>query len=532
MSESPSPVVTLTPEIQEELKEWKRLRRLSQRIPLSEITRGCVGLALLLQDRGERMVAANGRCMLPNSDVLWARVADVPQGHFPAAGPMNAREVNYASVVQAQMRYGMPHIRFEDADFLHRWDLRFRPDTEAEITQDVLNVARSPELFKTLNRVHRAMTDYAFTATDDRGRPERASWHRQRPRGMQPTQVPRPEAWFPRPMEGFHLNEAENLYPAVIERPASQWIECRECGKRVDYEVFRNVQRFEDGNWAAKCPHCRSYTKWYEEDTDAGHIRPRYVWAFRVGFCNDVADQLPLRAWEDLVYGGQIIQHGENVEEIGPSATASGLPLIGHMFYSALDSRRYVMHLPEHVHVGKTGREFMSGDTICHLMSKKPPQLWSNGDDKDRWKTLPQLFDPNVRSYFLRTWFYGQRVRIPTKPHLFFWPADLVATATSKVQPAELWWDVAPAADYFDDQGEAAVLPPLRARHWDNLLFKLPGEVVLSADLGDPRFKHAVTSFKPSGRRRRRRNNGKPSKRRSSRRRSESRHQSVVGEST
>src|SRR5712691_4462215 len=90
-------------------RQWRHDRLLRQRVPLYEAWRGCLGLAMLLE-RPDDTHAYGKLALVPNQQLTWLALRDVPVGHFPGSSLLNRRDVNYVNAAQARLRYGVPVI--------------------------------------------------------------------------------------------------------------------------------------------------------------------------------------------------------------------------------------------------------------------------------------------------------------------------------------------------------------------------------------------------------------------------------------
>ncbi|HYE19754.1 MAG TPA: hypothetical protein VEA69_14990 [Tepidisphaeraceae bacterium] len=205
--------------------QWRADRALRERLPLNEAWRGCLGLAVLL-DQVEATVAHGDLALLPTANVTWLALRDVPVGRFPGSPAMNRRDVNYASTTVAGLRYSMPVIDFTRGGGVRAAvDFRFCPaaphdrqfgpdawDVERVIPgADTLDAAARAREFVVLNRVSAAMTRFALAAVDGGGRPVRPAWFARRPADVEPFRPAPLRNWMPRPYLAISPETADRL---------------------------------------------------------------------------------------------------------------------------------------------------------------------------------------------------------------------------------------------------------------------------------------------------------------------------------
>lgn len=193
---------------------WKQDRLLRQRVPVQHAWRGCLGLAMLLSNVEQTEYPTDQNALIPNENVTWLCLRDIPRNHFPSVLAMNRREVHYVNTARAVLHHGMPVIDFAQ-NLRDAWDLRFmpfgsyqRPSDRAGSALlhgcgDVLNCDQRPLEFAVLNRLTAAMTRFAFCAIDDRGQGLRQHWAAAKPDQWAKFSPSLPAQWLPRPYLAF-----------------------------------------------------------------------------------------------------------------------------------------------------------------------------------------------------------------------------------------------------------------------------------------------------------------------------------------
>lgn len=494
-----------------EHQTWKSDRDTRQRMPPSEAWRGCVGLAALLGDP-DLYVECGTHRLVPNFNISWLALRDVPIGHFLGSAVMNRRDVSLATMATAARRYGMPCIDFT-ASSRDTWDLRFIPfgryrrkigpalwdDVEVEAAGDTLHSADRPREFAVLNRLSAAMTRFAYCGVDHRGYDVRPAWAARRPAGMVPEPVARPPEWFPRAYLGFHVGEFDEvLKRAMLAEPHGSALQCCRCGKHVDAELFRRRPRSlhvhtAGGNtedFIADCPACQARQKWRATEAIPAATHRQFPIAFRERFCRSVAEGLPLRSIGPSVYCGAKPLAPERDYPNLSDAVLRGVDLVAHRFLCQLTGRRHIVYLPPSARIEvRQGQTLQSGHRWCRAMPGEPPAAWRGQDRIGRWNALGAVLGgPGYVELLQMAWLRHQAVmHEELGNHQFLLPADLVGLAGMSIRPLCTFWDFRYAKPYVDVELAAAVFPPLRLHRWNDLRFNLPGDVAMDASIVDPR---------------------------------------------
>jgi hypothetical protein len=206
----------------EQHRLWKQDRLLRQRVPIQHAWRGCLGIAALLTHVEQTEYPTDRHALIPNANVTWLAMRDVPRNHFPSVPAMNRREVQYVNAASAELRYGMPVLDFTQ-HVREACDFRFMPfgsyhrgaDPFDRWTihgcGDVLNSDELPVEFAILNRVSAAMTRFAFCAIDSRGHALRRHWASAQPKGWAKYAPALPGQWMPRAYLAFNQKHAVHV---------------------------------------------------------------------------------------------------------------------------------------------------------------------------------------------------------------------------------------------------------------------------------------------------------------------------------
>lgn len=487
-------------------RQWQADRRFRRRVPPHEAWRGCLGLAMLL-DRPDDTEAYGDVALVRNEQLSWLALRDVPVDRLSRLP--HRRYVNYANTTQARLRYGMPVIDFTQEDSRDAVDFGRRPLVlqQPESTSgssvgvgprpDVLD-CREERVFSVLNQMSAAMTDVAFFAIDQRGRPLRRSWAAVRPAEGELVRLPAPSEWMPRPYLAFPLEQADQLYWSATRSRAREWCwECPNCHDVIEGANFRGCTRcaaehLTTGDFVANCPRCGRRRTWLAQDARTSRVERQFSPVLRRAFCDAMADGLLIRALGPEVYLGPI----GKADAPGFSVRSLHLnTLVPHRLRSEIDGHTRVVHLPAAAQIlVESGERVDAGASWAQAIAR-PPRQWRNRDLAGRWGSLAQLCGGTLMlGHLQRIWFTSQLVRPITESSQVLVPAELMAMGVREASPVGLWWDTAPALALYDWQMQAAVFPPLRLHYSDRLAFAMPGEVVLNGSITDPRLS------RPSGR--------------------------------
>jgi len=355
---------------------------------------------------------------------------------------------------------------------------------------DILNADQYPREFQALNQLSQAMTHLAFCGMQSDGRPLRHPWFRRRPTHMEPFVVEPPSSWMPVPYLAFPYHLREQLYFLVTEGGDRRLgFTCPICQHHARSTDFPNVRRemTEDGNFFAPCPKCSIHQKWYLDEGRFSDSKRLFNWAFRQGFCDALAQGLPLRSSEPMLYLGPVDEPPDS-----PKC------LVRHQLMSCIDRQPISLDLPHDARIYVF--EALSTEGTGHIpptacfgraLGNLPPESWQKRNLANRWNSLSEVCEKQRIGLLQRIWFQQQGLRHPTAPNQILFPAALAAAACHDIQPLGVWWDFSPTAVHFDSDTATYILPPIPLKHWDHLRIQLPGNIHLNAGIGDPRFDSA-----------------------------------------
>jgi hypothetical protein len=182
-------------------RDWHQDRWSQHRLPLRQCWRGCLELALIVERFDDCAVAVGAQTFLPNHAVTWLALRDLPPGQCPTDAVRHRRGASLASTTQARLAYGLPVLDFT-AQVRDEWDLKYQPihSLRYGIPQrpDILDARFHGREWAVINRLSRAMTDFAFGIRGNRGRSRRWPWRSCRSVAGRRFDVPPVGAWFPR----------------------------------------------------------------------------------------------------------------------------------------------------------------------------------------------------------------------------------------------------------------------------------------------------------------------------------------------
>lgn len=449
-----------------EVSDWQKHREVLLTVPAREVFRGCVGLAAYLADgyAGDGIVSLGDRILVPDREVRWAWMVDIPSGHFRLgkdhSGKEKTREVHLATYqARAQVKFGMPHLCH--ADGCRSCDFRVMPHDRVVVSRggseitfpagpDVLPAAGGqPRIFRILNGLNWAMTTTAFAFRSPwsdvtSGRDKLAarfgvsSWGKLFAFGPGLTdRMEGPEVWMPRCYLGIHESELDGL------------LSDRALEGSVVTEDFRD-HFLGRGFSPYKSPHRgvafvrREASRYQVMVTRVGGDLPPTVVAFGPGA--DVR-----------VSNGALVKEGEVL-----------------------------------------ATEVVRGVTDVPGWERKPLSVC--------WDRLTRSLGGRMHDY-LRMFFMREVVRV--RPGVVYLPSVMVAAAASSSATLvdDMMWDVEPSMPYYREELEAWIFPTLRLglgtdnkRQWYNWRIALPG---VEADFtpADPRVSLPERAGRrPSGR--------------------------------
>ncbi len=418
-------------------ESWNKHRQLLLQLPRSRVWRGCMGLALVISDTSSG-VPKLGRFLVPDRDVRWISLLDVPPGHFRLRRP---REVHLASVHRTQIRFGMPTIGSRPAAAV---DFRFKPFGRVRLGvrvvehwPDVLDPLEQLQLFRVLNALNWGMTSTAFG--------HRADWRARR------------EHFFAAIGEEFNpetriLLFGEGRFDRVA-RPTA-WMP-------RPFLAFKHVHRDRIFDWATR--------------SGLADGLPHYSNSLKLRLCEDIGRLMPIQA----PCSGRLVGAFRSVFH--------GLPALDLLFEDGRGERQVVKVTRNARILVLPSQVVQEGDLVASDGPEELPPGWNELGLYKRWRLLRRHLQPrNVRSW-VRLWYERQFVTV--EPNLVHVPSELAALAAQGHAVAQgLYWDLAPAMEYYNETADAFVFPTLKMKTWSQFSGVLPGDVAYDFAPSDPRF--------------------------------------------
>lgn len=322
-----------------------------------------------------------------------------------------------------------------------------------------------------LNRLSAAMTRSAFYGTDHRGRPAQPAWWAARPvKRTVPMEPLEARNWFPRAFLGFPQDRLEEVLRAATQRrPENAALLCRTCGVYVGLAAFvHNPARLRvrptlPGRWVGLCPSCRREGQWCSLDAVPATTQHKLPIPFKQRFTSALADGLPLLTTGPCVYCGPLAFSSARDLPNLPDAQVRQLKLVPHRFHSELTDSGSLVYLPPDARiVAEQGQSLLGGEPWAYALAGMPLTCRTSGFST-RSFSMPNWA---ACSCCRQNWFSGRHMRSG--------PRNCSGTCCRRRNTTTGRW--------------AAILPPLRLRHWDQLRFRMPGDVHLQCAITDPRF--------------------------------------------
>lgn len=423
---------------------WRAHREMCRSLPWAATgRRGCIGLALLIRtvtaDSWTHVPAGAGGelTFVPDKTVAWASLVDVPCGGWTQTD--GNREVAWATVRPSRLAYGMPCLA--SGDETAGFDLRRFPfDAQAQglrPSPDVLRPAEHLQLFRVFNDLNWAMTSFAAASMPE--------WSGLRPAvaaalgyDYDPTRqlfaygggvwdsLASPSLWMPKPYIAF----PEYMKPAVHDR--------------------------------AVYP--------------AGVEEPFYSAGLRAAFADAVGQYLSYHA----PFSGHVSKAYREMY--------CGIPVLTLELSGDRGETETVRFFRDTVRPRKPLHStFEAGEIIAEEATTRAlPANWYAKPAMARFATdVPRLI-PHYQAV-IRLWFERQAVSL--SPGLVHYPAQIASVAAkSAAVDGELFWEVRDALEYYVDESDALVFPPVPLGAWHQMSGFLPGDVKYDLTPADPRY--------------------------------------------
>lgn len=339
--------------------------------------------------------------------------------------PAMDREVHLATVYRTTHQYGIPRI---GPDVVARFDVRRRPAVRTAAAE-ALDPAAHPQWVQIFNRINWAMT---LAAAQKNG-----TWS-----------IAKRE--FTRTWGRAAIPEAARLAARRLSRPAG-WFPA---------PILGFPAALRDRLW--------------ERTTGIGRELRHFPDAFKDAFLADLARQLPVYAPCDGVVAALDRRSGHQ----GVPATI--LTVRGPAGPASVVTRA---NFRAEVSLGTT----VAAGQLLGTAGVPLPASWSRGTNARRWARLVDLFGLRTE-WVLRTWFAQQM--LPLMPGYVHLPSALAAPAAlSSADDTALLWEVSAGFDYFDEESDAFIFPPVLCRHWDTFRLTLTEDLDLDVFPRDAKFR-------------------------------------------
>src|SRR5438128_4854586 len=198
---------------------WRRHHRLLRKLKLDNLWRGCLGLAFVLRGRNHcQWPEYAPHLFVPDSDVLWASIQDIPRGRF-AAGLLRGGQL--ATIRRTTVRFGMPVLG--PSGIVQQWDLRLAHHPRGScrlIGDDDVGLPVLEQCSSVFNALNWAMSAIAFSLRP-RWKVKQGDFIRKAGKGNNIDRFHRAnfgrseECCFPRPYIGFKEAAAHLLWDSA-----------------------------------------------------------------------------------------------------------------------------------------------------------------------------------------------------------------------------------------------------------------------------------------------------------------------------
>lgn len=421
----------------EEQEAWKCHREIVYEVP-ADIAgyRGCIGFGIVLDKvtPDTWLTRPGNKTFLRDADIRWATLTDIPSGYFRLDN--RKREVHWATLRRTDRVFGVPAL-LRGQEGKNAWDFRVIPRTEEDEKLNrishyphAMRVDRHPQLTRAFNAIEWAMTSVAFS--------ERKAWN---PGRSLFTKAYGGENATDSPLYVFGGDTVRTHCPRVHE-----WMPQAYIGFAANTDKTMMFDR---------CVYPLARTA----------MPPQYSDAFRGAAVDAAADDFFYRA----PFKGVV---KSLVRETYRGVPAFRIELAGDLGESA------VVRFPrETADLRKgEGTSFATGDVIASdRLVKTKPQGWEAATRAEKWLRLKDAGGEHLLAT-LRCWFDRQMEELVDG--FYHWPLALVEPmAVASSAESDLFWQAGEALEYYQEDCDTLVLPPIPIRKWYELEGTLPGAV-------------------------------------------------------
>lgn len=418
-----------------EHEAWKKHHNLLGTLTQADaVFRNCLGLALLVKSHTSDswVTFPDRQVFVQNANVSWASMTDVPPGYFQP-GNDRRREVTWATVRDTTMKFGVPTLaRGSEKD--SAWDFRSLRRGGHRVDLPILDAEHEPQLFRCFNAMNWAMSSVAFNFNRD--------WAYAAPAFR--TAVD--EIFQVKHKTPVLLVAGNGVYDGAAY--PDQWMPKPYLGFRSELrgEVFDRATTMKAGQ------------------------KDKYSYSLCDTFTTAMGDNLSHRA----KFPGKV-QKVKN-------ATYRGIPVTEITLAGDRGEHEVVRFMASRCQLLKAvGLQFKPGDAIAEdVFDNKLPRHWHDMPVGVKWNDRPacpvdrllgRQADP-----VMRLWFERQAVELVDG--LVHYPSSIASVAAlSTAVDSALFWEISDALEYFRDDCDALVFPPLPIDRWFHMRGWLPGDV-------------------------------------------------------
>lgn len=425
-----------------EHEAWKRHRNVIGALTQGDsVFRGCVGVALLInsQTSDSWITLGDKRTFVQDSHVGWATMTDVPPGYFQVDNARR-RPVSWATVRKTSNEFGVPSLK-RGAEGFRAWDFRALKRLR-DNDLPVLNAEHEPQLFRCFNAINWAMSSVAF------------SYNRDLSYAVPAFRSAVSELYDVEPKGDVMLCAGSSIYDGAAY--PEQWMPKPYLGFKRDVasQVFDRATTMKRGQ------------------------KDRYSYSLCDAFLTAMADNLAYRP----AFAGSV---GQIVRKLYLDGK---IPVIEVTLHG--DRGEYeVIRMSERGKMLKAhNQRFTAGSAVAEERLDAPLRPdWHDMPVQTRMlESVGRLLGRHVEPV-LRLWFERQAVEL--MDGFVHYPSAIAsAAALSSASESALFWEIEDSLDYYRDDCDALVFPPVASDRWFNLSGWLPGDVKYDLTPNHPSF--------------------------------------------